>query len=317
MPRRRVIESTVSQERWLISYADFITLLFAFFVVMYSISQVSETKYKALSDALTDAFKEENRLQLGGMTANTIIVQQDPSINEVAAKYESIISGSSKNQRIASFAELSEHFSRELEDLISADLVEVKSNEFWLEIELNANILFDSAEATLTDEAVSIFEDVAVILAPFENPIQVEGFTDNIPISNSKYPSNWELSSARASSVVRLLVQQGVAASRLSAVGFSDNQAIASNATAEGRISNRRVALMISKIQLPRPVSEEPGENLGKNTNVEALPYSDPNDEIVPSADRLAPVGDIKPVELEGGGLLFTNDPDRSQPTTN
>lgn len=107
--------------------------------------------------------------------------------------------------------------------------------------------MFPSGDAIPNNQAFDIIEKVAKILAPYQNPVKVEGFTDNLPIQTAQYPTNWELSSARAASIVRMLAMDGVDPSRLAAVGYGEFQPVADNATAEGRGRNRRVVLVISR----------------------------------------------------------------------
>ncbi|HBZ92136.1 MAG TPA: flagellar motor protein MotD, partial [Pseudomonas sp.] len=132
-------------------------------------------------------------------------------------------------------------------DLIQSDQLTVRGNEMWIEIELSSSLLFPSGDAIPNNQAFDIIEKVAKILAPYQNPVKVEGFTDNLPIQTPQYPTNWELSSARASSIVRMLAMDGVDPSRLAAVGYGEFQPVADNATAEGRGRNRRVVLVISR----------------------------------------------------------------------
>ena len=141
-------------------------------------------------------------------------------------------------------------------DLIDSKQITVRGNELWIEIELNSSLLFPSGDALPNDHAFDLLEKVAGILAPFDNPIHVEGFTDNLPINTAKFPTNWELSAARAGSVVRMLAADGVDPSRLAAVGYGEFQPIADNSTAEGRARNRRVILVISRnLDVRRSVS--------------------------------------------------------------
>ena len=114
-------------------------------------------------------------------------------------------------------------------------------------MELSSSLLFPSGDAIPHQDAFDIIEKISSILAPFDNPIQVEGFTDNLPISTAQYPTNWELSAARAASIVRMLVMDGVQPERLAAVGYGEFQPIADNADAAGRARNRRVVLVISR----------------------------------------------------------------------
>lgn len=236
MARRRHQEEHENHERWLVSYADFITLLFAFFVVMYSISSINEGKYKILSESLTGVFNQPDR------SIKPIPVGEErPRTSEPDDTTYDDPSSDSTLQSIAS--SVREVFG----ELIQSDQLTVRGNEMWIEIELSSSLLFPSGDAIPNNQAFSIIEKVAKILAPYQNPVKVEGFTDNLPIQTAQYPTNWELSSARASSIVRMLAMDGVDPSRLAAVGYGEFQPIADNASAEGRARNRRVVLVISR----------------------------------------------------------------------
>jgi len=342
MPRRRPVELNISHERWLVSYSDFITLLFAFFVVMYSVSQVNESKYRVLSDTLLDAFnmqaeKSFDPLQIGeGGAARPQVISQAP-----AATGELL--GDGAFERTADLPQLHDEFTREFNDLIDDELVQVRSNEFWLQIELQDSILFSSGRAQPSPQARAIFEDVANLLKGFANPVQVEGFTDNVPISTPAFPSNWELSSARAAAIVKLLAAGGIEPARLSAVGYGEYRPIADNSTEAGRRQNRRVALMIARERIERPtvrgaeaietaiappqpgLMEASGDS-GQNLPLDSLLHQGNLPSTTALGDVLQPapetpvappesavktrVGDIEAVQLEGGGLLFSSDPD-------
>lgn len=260
MVRRRHAEVHVNQERWLVSYADFITLLFAFFVVMYSISQVNQSKYRVLSETFEHAFNSR-QLTTDTTSSNPIekiinpiqvgepALSPDPSAIDVEQESAGEAASTSSGQLQEISALVNERFA----DLINDELVSVSSNELWLQIELKDSILFASGGTDLSLQAQAIFDEIAGILKGYSNPIQVEGYTDNIPINNPRYPSNWELSSARASAIVKLLAARGVAPQRLSAVGFGEFQPVASNEHPAGRAQNRRVALMIARRKIERP----------------------------------------------------------------
>ncbi len=340
MPRRRPVEINVHHERWLVSYSDFITLLFAFFVVMYSISQVNESKYRVLSETLVDAFNDQKPSSVTPIQVGDPSRSVDPSAIHLVTddnkdKGKGPEKGDGPFDKTADLPQLSDMFQDEFSDLISDDLVQLHSNEFWLEVEMSSSILFASADAEPSLQAESVFADVAAMLKPYNNPIQVEGFTDNVPINSVRYPSNWELSAARAASAVKLLVKGGVDASRLSAVGYGEHQPVADNATPEGRAKNRRVVLMIARERVERP-NVGSAEELGRAVNpVEVTvesPYPEPGEGQAPISetaattltdalddlnadseepqDRLAPIGEIKPVETKQGGLLFSSDPE-------
>ncbi|TBU98277.1 flagellar motor protein MotD [Stutzerimonas kirkiae] len=248
MARRKRQEEPENHERWMVSYADFITLLFAFFVVMYSISSINEGKYKILTESLVGVFNQVDRavkpIPVGEERARTTT----PAVSNVD---EPEASGS--EDPLESIADsVREAFA----ELIGSEQLKVRGNELWVEIELSSNLLFPSGDAVPNDNAFELIEKVASILAPFENPVHVEGFTDNLPINTTTYPTNWELSAARASSVVRVLAGNGVDPARLAAVGYGEYQPAADNATAEGRASNRRVILVVSRnLNVRRSVS--------------------------------------------------------------
>ncbi|MBC8783716.1 flagellar motor protein MotD [Pseudomonas fluorescens] len=242
--RRREPEEHVNHERWLVSYADFITLLFAFFVVMYSISSINEGKYKVISQALIGVFNDADRalkpIPIGEERPKTVTPAK-PLVNDSDETAAGIGGASDPLKSIA------DDISAAFGDLIKSNQMTVRGNELWVEIELNSSLLFASADALPSDQAFTIIDKVAAILKPFENPIHVEGFTDNFPISTAQYPTNWELSSARASSIVRMLAMQGINPGRLASVGYGEFQPVANNATAEGRARNRRVVLVVSR----------------------------------------------------------------------
>ena len=237
MRRRRHAEEHENHERWLVSYADFITLLFAFFVVMYSISSINEGKYKVISQALRSMkpipIGDERPLSV--RPAEPLVKDSEQTEAGLAATSSDPLKTISDDVRDA------------FGDLISSDQMTVRGNELWIEIELNSSLLFGSGDAMPSDKAFAIIEKVAGILKPFANPVHVEGFTDNLPIRTAQYPTNWELSSARAASIVRLLAMEGVDPARMASVGYGEYQPVASNDTAEGRARNRRVVLVISR----------------------------------------------------------------------
>ena len=239
--RRRRQEEHENHERWLVSYADFITLLFAFFVVMYSISSVNEGKYKVLSDTLVGAFNQTQR------TIDPIQVGDNTPRGLDTAERAADTGKSGEGVGGEALEDIATAMRAAFGDLIQAGDLEVRGNELWIEIELNSGLLFPSGDALPLDAAFPLIERIAKILAPYENPIHVEGFTDNIPMRSRAYPTNWELSAARAASVVRMLDNGGVDPGRLAAVGYGQYRPVADNTTAAGRRANRRVVLLVSR----------------------------------------------------------------------
>ncbi len=343
MPRRASTELRINHERWLISYSDFITLLFAFFVVMYSVSQVNESKYRVLSDTLVQAFGS-TPLVIDPIQVGEPVRAVQPDAIDLGKTKGGDEKGDGPFDRVADLPQLSDQFTRAFEDLIDDDLVQVTSSELWLQISLKDSILFSSGEVQITEKAQRIFEDIATILEGYQNPIQVEGHTDNIPVSSSLYPSNWELSAARAAAVVKVLRQAGIEPERLAAVGYGEFQPIAENDTPEGRAQNRRVALMIARDKIDRPVArtskdvkalvesvKETAEQQGLSAeeklraiNEQSLDRTgDPPtaldailsapakaDTDTPAQEEDKPVNGIKAVKDEDGRLIYSSDPE-------
>ena len=239
--RRHREEEHGNSERWMVSYADFITLLFAFFVVMYSISSVNEGKYKVLTESLVGVFSQPPKtldpVQLGNQVPRTLTAPEDASHSPTGE-------GESAPDPLESIADAMQ---AAFGELISIGDLRVHANELWIEIELSSGLLFPSGDALPLDTAFELVERIAGILAPYDNPVHVEGFTDNVPIRSRLYPTNWELSAARAASVVRMLDGGGIDASRLAAVGYGEHRPVADNSTADGRRANRRVVLLVSR----------------------------------------------------------------------
>lgn len=251
MRRRAKPELNINHERWLVSYADFVTLLFGFFVVMYSISQVSESKYRVLSATLTEVFQDENRslepIQVGEVSLSSEITPIDVNANQAPES-------SGAFDKTADLPQLSDQFTEQFSDLIDDEVIQVNSNEYWLQLSLNNSILFPLGSVIPSSKASEVIAKIATILRDFNNPIQVEGYTDNVAVNSLQFPSNWELSSARAASVVKLLADEGINPERLAAVGYGDQHPIAENITPEGRAQNRRVVLMIAREKMKRPI---------------------------------------------------------------
>jgi len=244
------VDAGDNHERWLVSYADFVALLFAFFVVMYSISSVNNEKYESLSEALEGAFSEVGEVQRSiepiqiGEKPTTIkpIILENPTTEEIDKKRE-LSEEILKERRQLNF--ISEQFQDVLQPYVEDDLIEVKKHDFWIELEMNSELLFLSGEAELSSKAIPVLKKVAEVVRVMPNVINIEGHTDNIPIDTVEFPSNWDLSSARATSVVREFVQNGIQPKRLSAVGYGEFHPVADNSDIEGRFKNRRVVLVL------------------------------------------------------------------------
>jgi chemotaxis protein MotB len=244
--RKKREEEHENVERWLVSYADFITLLFAFFVVMYAISSVNEGKYRVMSDSLINAFREvrttDKPIAMG--TKNPAIL---PGTGQPIGHTVMQPGAPNKEQQQATerMKKVAKNVIDAMQPLNQNGKVRVTQSPRGITVEINASLLFNSGDAVLHADSKEALAAVAKVLAGVDNPIQVEGHSDNVPINSPAYPSNWELSSARAGSVVRLFAELGVPTTRMVAIGYADNQPLDTNATPEGRARNRRVNVLI------------------------------------------------------------------------
>jgi len=261
MARRRREEEHENHERWLVSYADFITLLFAFFVVMYAISSVNEGKYRVLSNSLVNAFKNTTG-QPGGQPIAVIqgapVLPPKP-ITKPERLPETKKADEVKAERRSKMKNVADEIMDALQPLVAQGKVRLLETSRGVTIEINDSILFPAGQAKLQLASINAMMAIAQVLSSSDFPITIEGHTDNIPISTPQFPSNWELSAMRATTVLRLFNEGGVGAERLTAIGYGETRPIETNTTVEGRARNRRVSILIDS---NRP--EEPTE-LGAN----------------------------------------------------
>ncbi|MCL1925815.1 MAG: OmpA family protein [Syntrophorhabdaceae bacterium] len=220
MRRRRRGTEHENSDRWIIPYADFITLMFAFFTVMYSISRVDSVRLSEFVGSTREAF---------GPRAQGV-----PSVVE----------------EIAPVVPIKERMRQDAMRVINmtgaSGLVSVRADEKGLALSIGEHVLFDSGQAIIKPSAAGAMGAVASILRTAGCNAVVEGHTDSLPISNERYASNWELSTSRATNVLVLLVNEyGVAPDRVGAAGYAEFRPIASNATPEGRARNRRVDIVL------------------------------------------------------------------------
>jgi chemotaxis protein MotB len=273
MARKKRHEDHMNHEAWAIPYGDLITLLLAFFVVMYAISSVNEGKFRVLSDSLQAAFRGSPKtlepVQVGEKTRGNgadiavSLVQQASLAGQPRQMLEQVPLNKDDKQGLGpspsktpgksqievvvppELAKVADDVEQSLSSLVDAQLVTVRRHSFWIEVEIRADILFPSGIAILSPSALPALNALAKALSPYPNPIRVEGHTDNVPIKTTLFPSNWELSSARAASVVHLLASGGVSPNRLSVIGLGEWHPIHPNDSVADRNLNRRVMLVI------------------------------------------------------------------------
>jgi chemotaxis protein MotB len=274
MARKKKHEEHVNAEAWAIPYGDLVTLLFALFTVMYAVSSVNEGKFRVLSDSMIAAFrgapKSVKPINLGekesgkggekplvGVTPTVLLkikspipgIARDPN---AAAGESSSAGGKDAADTGAGVLVRMEHEVQDaLQGLIDAKMVTIKRENLWLEVEINTDILFPSGSGGFSPEAQPVLDKLAAVLRPFPNPIRVEGHTDDRPIRTAAFPSNWELSAARAASVVHQFMQAGIDPSRLEIVGFGEFRPLQPNDSVVGRNANRRVSILILEQTAP------------------------------------------------------------------
>lgn len=245
MVRRRKREEHDNHERWLVSYADFVTLLFAFFVVMYSISSVNEGKYKTFSDSLNVAFDQS-------VSPSLITNQSVPGRDKILVDKSAAQMVEQQRKIQAQMKAVDDSLRQVMAPLIAQGMVGVHRTKRGVVVEISASTLFKEGEEKLQTGAQETLQQVAIVLSRENQSVEVEGHTDDVPIKTAQFPSNWELSAGRASSVVRMLVSYGVAEERLAAVGLAANQPVVANDTPEHRAKNRRVSITILSPEFDR-----------------------------------------------------------------
>jgi chemotaxis protein MotB len=269
MSRRRRHEEHENHEAWAIPYGDLVTLLLAFFVVMYAMSTVNEGKYRVLSDSLSEAFNgaphSAHAVADGGGTGGRVELPRnqvqkifsaampvaartaaDPPPKPAAAAAAG--AGSAPGPALGNSAELAkvaDDVTNAMGTLVAAGEVHVRRLQNSVVVDISSDVLFPSGVAHLSSNAAPALQHLAAALKPFTNAIRVEGYTDDRPINTAEFPSNWELSAARAASVVHLFMDHGISPDRLAVMGFGQYRPASTNNTVASRNGNRRVAVVI------------------------------------------------------------------------
>ncbi|MBH0056437.1 OmpA family protein [Pseudoalteromonas sp. SWXJZ94C] len=315
MLRRRLRNNTASKsqhtERWLVSYADYMTIMFAFFVVLYAIAINKEEKFQILSDSLEQVFDKSARQhsQKGegvngdGILTDRVTPEQEILYGESIQKQEQgplLLDGQSDTSNIKQ-----KYLGKPLDSLLtklqSALIDEIRDGEAsleltedWLIIELSSGMLFSSGSSVAHSRAKQVVKIVKDIIAPVDNYIRVRGYTDDETIRNEIFRSNWELSVARATSILVELETLGINSARMAIEGYGQYSPFADNETREGRAENRKVVIALSKYGLPPKLETKIPEQTNKDVQPE------PEVEL-PSDDDT-----IKILRLPHGGIRIT-----------
>ena len=238
-------EEHENHERWLVSYADFITLLFAFFVVMYSVSSVNEGKYRVLSDSLAGSFSKTravgdlSMMNLPISKNKPIVVKDRPKAQDNTRSYLKVANAIATAK--------------------VPDGVKVSSTERGLSIRIADDTLFSSGSSAISPQIQEFLDLIAGMVSDLPNSIAVEGHTDNQPIRTNEFPSNWHLSTARSNALIQYFIEEHqLQPDRFSSTGFAGTRPIESNSTVEGQASNRRVELIVLRDTKSRSSESHP-----------------------------------------------------------
>jgi chemotaxis protein MotB len=300
---RRRYDSNINHERWLISYADFVTLLFAFFTTMYAISTVDAKKLQDMVESMQAAF-DANKLPTPRKTAS------DPA--------KPLKVPTPDQQALEA---LKVRLAQRLKLQIAGGQVGLEVDPRGLVVTIREAGTFGVGSAELSDAAKGVLGEVADALADVDHPVRIEGHTDDVPIRTAKYKSNWELSTARATNVVSFFVEErGLPPSRFSAAGYGEFRPRAANTTGANRAANRRVDIVILNEATRR--AEEPAAptdaaapeaGAGAGAGAGAAPAASPSGHDAAAGDDAAPAGnDAAPAE----GPAAAPEPESAQPAT-
>lgn len=305
--RRHSVEHD-NVDRWLVSYADYMTLLFALFVVLYAMAMVKEKKFETVTESLGRVFQANNELPKNRGHGDDILPVNSSKTKKnlygnaiLDVKGSALVDGEPKLSNIeksdigSNLSSLETKLNKALFDVIESGYAQLKIDGDWLEIELNSALLFPSGSASPTNSAKAIMNVIFGIIGDVTNFVRVRGYTDNQPIDNEIFSSNWELSVARATAILNLLQNLDMQPARMAIEGYGQYSSNGNNKTAQGRAQNRRVVIAISKYGL-------------QASNLLATPTISVKD-VAAIKEINAKNGDInkiRVIQLKDGGLRIT-----------
>jgi chemotaxis protein MotB len=266
--RRKSHAGGHNDERWLLTYSDLITLLMALFIIMWAISTVNDSKFDQLSKSLSDAFggtvfQGNKQIVEGssGSKAEIIPTRNGESQSSTAKELEQAVQNAAAVRELQNLKALKKEVDAYVGAKGLSGKIETSIDERGLVIRiLPDDMLFATGEAELRPDAQPVLADIARLLRGLDgtNPVHVEGNTDNVPISTERFRNNWELSAARAVTVLTFIEASGFDSTRLSATGYGEERPVASNATAAGRALNRRVEIIVVRQAVPQADAAAP-----------------------------------------------------------
>ena len=305
--RRHYIEHD-NVDRWLVSYADYMTLMFALFVVLYAMAMVNEKPFETATESIGKVFQandEQPKNKGHGddildvntsktnkrLYGNGLIEEAGPELLDG----EPILSNVSDSQVGTNLTSLEEELHTALYELVESGFAQLQIDGDWLEIELNSGLLFPSGSASVTIAAKEILAVIYNVLGQASNFVRIRGYTDNEPMNNEIFSSNWELSVSRATAILHLFEELNLASARMAIEGYGEFSPSADNKTAQGRAKNRKVVIAISKYGLEK-------SNL---LNTPTINVKDV-EEITNISTKDSKKKEIRVIQLENGGIRIT-----------
>jgi len=305
--RRHSVEHD-NVHRWLVSYADYMTLLFALFVVLYAMAMVNEKPFETITESVGRVFQANEEQPKNRGHGDDILNVNSSKTNkklygngilDIAGPQllagEQTLSNISNSQVGTNLTSLEEELHAALYELVESGYAQLQIDGDWLEIELNSGLLFPSGSSSATNAATNILAVIYDVLGEVTNFVRVRGYTDNQVINTEIFSSNWELSVYRATSILRLLENQGMNPARMAIEGYGQYYPSADNTTAQGRAKNRKVVVAISKYGLEK-------SNL-LNTPTISVKDVEAITKVVDATDE---GNEVKIIRLPNGGIRIT-----------
>ena len=315
--RRHLKEDSENLDRWLISYADYMTLMFAVFVVLYAVSLVKQESLRTLSQSFSAMFSvpSESQIQEAYLSDGILEKQSNELLygnglleskgKKLLDDESQLVNLEQKTLEGTPLSGIEAQLTANLSPLLEAGGADLSEDEEWLILNLSSSLLFSSGSAYPSANLEALAEVISESIRGSNNYIRVRGYTDSSPIGNEQFSSNWLLSATRANVVLEAMYKHGIDGRRLAVEAYGDNFAVADNATLEGRAKNRRVAIAISKwaaFQESQPIPDTPAA-------VEPEVVTEPA--AIEQGEAFDNSGQIRVITLPGGGIRITTRQER------